>query len=401
MTSRFGWVDQDDDQRRRMLAVVELFKDEGSVDELGIGSIRDAVADALFPGTSVLQTRARYLLMIPWLLQQAAQGTGGENAAEELRRREGKLIYALLAGGETDGVIGQQAKEKLKRMPSAAYWAAIGRFGIRNVDATVEGFLRLQVSARQAGLRSVRPDDPGAAVGDDSPLLHPDLPPAPEGLLTESSFQLTAGEAEFLRERLQTTTAGSLLAWLVSHGVASDADSIWDHPLRSQFPASAQEYVDDGRRFATAVHGAALVYNRLLAERRGSDELIEEYDDLIDAWGPELEHVQPFADGWRPDHLWALLERDGRAVRPATRTFVDTWLSVVQSHGPDACRRPDMKSLVRQREIQLKGGRARLVNAGALDAWRGRSGLVRLDYRWRVARRLLTDLEAAGTQEAA
>jgi hypothetical protein len=43
-----------------------------------------------------------------------------------------------------------------------------------------------------------------------------------------------------------------------------------------------------------------------------------------------------------------------------------------------------LRALVRQREIRLKGGRARLVNAAALDAWRGRSGLVRLDYRWPV-----------------
>ena len=32
-----------------MLEVVDLFKEEGTVDELGIGSIRDALADSLFP----------------------------------------------------------------------------------------------------------------------------------------------------------------------------------------------------------------------------------------------------------------------------------------------------------------------------------------------------------------
>jgi hypothetical protein len=37
-----------------MLEVVDLFKEEGTVDELGIGSIRDARADSLFAGTSVL-----------------------------------------------------------------------------------------------------------------------------------------------------------------------------------------------------------------------------------------------------------------------------------------------------------------------------------------------------------
>ena len=34
----------------------------------------------------------------------------------------------------------------------------------------------------------------------------------------------------------------------------------------------------------------------------------------------------------------------------------------------------------------------RLVNAAALDNWAGGSGLVRLDYRWRIAHRILADI---------
>ena len=121
MASTFGWVDQDDKQRRAMLSVVELFKEAGTVDELGIGSIRDTLAEALFPGTSVLLTRARYLLLIPWLLQEVtASNSTSTEAAALLRALEGRLIHSLLKGGERDGVIGRQAKEKLKRMPSAA-----------------------------------------------------------------------------------------------------------------------------------------------------------------------------------------------------------------------------------------------------------------------------------------
>lgn len=126
-----------------MLAVVELFKDEGTVDELGIGAIRDTIADALFPGTSVLHTRPRYLLFVPWLLGRAQRSTKDASAAAaELRRLEVRLIHALLAGGETGSVIGSQAKDRLKRMPSAAYWAATARYGIRLWDTTIEGYFR-------------------------------------------------------------------------------------------------------------------------------------------------------------------------------------------------------------------------------------------------------------------
>jgi hypothetical protein len=120
-----------------------------------------AIADTLFPGTSVLHTRLRYLLFVPWLVDSVARsGMRSNQAAGELRRREIRLIRALLRGNQTDGVIGQQARAKLKRMPSAAYWAATLRFGIRTRDTSIDGFFR---KARgQAALRSFEPEgEPG------------------------------------------------------------------------------------------------------------------------------------------------------------------------------------------------------------------------------------------------
>ncbi|MEX2417466.1 MAG: DUF6361 family protein [Actinomycetota bacterium] len=38
-----------------------MFREEGSVDEIGVGVIRDAFADMFFPGTSTIQTRAPVL----------------------------------------------------------------------------------------------------------------------------------------------------------------------------------------------------------------------------------------------------------------------------------------------------------------------------------------------------
>ena len=53
-----------------MLQVVDLFREKGTVDELGLGAIRDAFSDQFFPGTSTLQSRTRYWLFVPWLYQR-------------------------------------------------------------------------------------------------------------------------------------------------------------------------------------------------------------------------------------------------------------------------------------------------------------------------------------------
>jgi hypothetical protein len=391
MTSQFAWLDHDDTQRRRMLAVVELFKEEGTIDEIGIGSIRDTIADALFPGTSVLHTRARYLLFVPWLLDRAARSAPApDRATSELRRLEVRLIHALINGGETDGVIGRQAREKLKRMPSAAYWAATHRYGIRIWDTTIEGYFR--AARAKEVLRRIEPeaDDPGVQSEDRRSGLDPYLPPAPADLLESASFELRPEDADFLTDRMLATTKGSMLAWLLAHNDTTAGEWIWAHPDSGSFPAGLARIDDHGRRFHTAIHGAALLYNLLLAERRESRDLIDAHRDAIGEWRKELAAERPF-DAWDRSDFWALLYELNPRISPLTRRFVDRWLDSVG--GDDAIADDDLlRKFVRDRELQLKGGRARLVNQAALDVWRGASGLVRLDYRWSVARRLLQDI---------
>lgn len=40
----FGWLDTDHSQRRRMLDVVDLFRERDTVDEIGVGPIRDTIS---------------------------------------------------------------------------------------------------------------------------------------------------------------------------------------------------------------------------------------------------------------------------------------------------------------------------------------------------------------------
>lgn len=65
MPSTLAWPDHDVSARDRMERVLALFEKRDTVDELGLGAIRDAFADRLFPGTSTIQTRLRYFLFIP------------------------------------------------------------------------------------------------------------------------------------------------------------------------------------------------------------------------------------------------------------------------------------------------------------------------------------------------
>lgn len=126
--SALAWIDFDQTDRDRARRIMDLFGVEDSRDELGLGSIRDALSDLMFPGTSTIQTRLRYMFFVPWLYRMAARSGG---RADQARQLEIQLITALLRGGETENVIGSEARDSLKRLPSDVYWAGLLALGIR------------------------------------------------------------------------------------------------------------------------------------------------------------------------------------------------------------------------------------------------------------------------------
>src|ERR1700681_1109047 len=120
--SAFVWLDCSEREHRKMLDVIDLFREHDTRDEFGIGSVRDAFADMLFPGTSTIMTRARYFLLVPWTYQRlekqrvrsaeiAARAQGGTGAVEPIERSD-----------DNDGNIGKVAKNTPKRLPSSVYW---------------------------------------------------------------------------------------------------------------------------------------------------------------------------------------------------------------------------------------------------------------------------------------
>ena len=124
--SVFVWLDYSERERRKMLDVVDLFGEHDTRDELGTGSVRDAFADMLFPGTSAIMTRARYFLLIPWTYQRLERSrVGSAKMAASARQAELNLVEPIEHSDDNDGNIGKVAKTALKRLPSSVYWQGL------------------------------------------------------------------------------------------------------------------------------------------------------------------------------------------------------------------------------------------------------------------------------------
>lgn len=393
MSSSFGWLDTDEQQRRKVLEIVQLFKEQGTVDEMGVGAVRDTFSNALFPGTSVLHTRLRYALFVPWLLQLAASKSTPEAMERELKRLEVGLIDSLGAGGETEGVIGRLARQKLKQVPSNVYWAMLGTWGLRTDAPSIAAFFRHAKAVRALNSRASATDDPGVWESVAHLALDPDLPDAPEGLLDRTTFELRAAEEIYLSTKIIQTAPGSLLAWLVQHEPATSGRFVWDLAEVSDLPAPLAELVDHAHRFSATINGAPLLYNLLLARKRSEAERVEGYELRIAEWKDSI-ISHDVLDGWVIDEFWDVVHRHHPRIHPLTQFFVRKWVDLVRGDH-DIARSAEAARLVAHRERQIKGGRARLVNQSALDRWRGDSGTGRLDFRWGVTRTLLEDLYAA------
>jgi hypothetical protein len=396
MPSTLTWLDHDATARERSLRILALFQEKESRDELGLGVVRDAFADRLFPGTSTIQTRLRYMLFVPWIYSSLEeQRAPAKDLPARARKREIALVEPLLASDGADGVLGRLAGGALKRLPSSVYWAGLGAWGIRRFDGSQEEYHRIidtLYARREARERRRRQE--GEELDPDPTLVtwHPRLPEPPTDFPDSVSFALTREEAEFLTDCIVTTHKDSLLSHLALRCAPAEVDFPWRHPELAGFAPEHRELLEHARRFSEVMHGAALLYNLALAELAQRAELVDEHRSRLQAWTRELD----LADlrRWSLHRFWALILEPGRTVTQATLGFISNWVGLARSSPETLAEHPSARAMVEQREQRLKGARSRFLNARARDQWSGYAGTTRLSYRWPTARSFLRDLYA-------
>ena len=392
MASTFSWLDHSDRERRKVLEALDRFKESDTRDELGLASIRDGFADLFFPGTSVLMTRARYFLFVPWHYQTIASKRFTDVDAA-VRNEELRLIHAL---GDSKGNIGKEAKGTLQRTPSSIYWNGLGQWGVRTRDLSqseLHEHLAQEDSARHGEL-SV--DDDGEPLGVGARAVwDARLPPKPEGFPKTAELALTNDEAAYLRERIRGYRRYTLLAWLLEPGHLAEADFAWMHPRVGELPIALRCDLEHARRFAETMQGAALLYNLMLARAAKSEDKVAQFEGALSGWGEELApRSRDFAE-WDRAQFWARVG-DIASVGEPTRQFVNHWYELRLWDKPgEAATDKAADGLIRTRERALKGPRARLHNTRALELWGGSSGAARLTYRWPTAYTLAKDIVEA------
>jgi len=161
-----------------------------------------------------------------------------------------------------------------------------------------------------------------------------------------------------------------------------------------QLPGELGMQVRHARNFSEAMHGASLLYNLLLAERAGEDELMEEYRDRIGTWRTLLQTREAELEEWDRSAFWELVLGTRARVPSPARQFISEWLRIALASAGNVADAEPARQLIRERELRLKGKQARLFNQDALDRWNGYAGVRQLEFRWSNAVRILEDIRA-------
>ncbi len=401
--SSLGWLDLDAMASERVGTLLRSLEEPSTLDVLGLGTVRDAFSTMLSPGTSTTQTRLRYFIFLPWIFRRFEdERVSPGDFARRLHHDEAQLIDCLRHLGSNQGVIGYTAGRDLKRMPSEIYWGGLGAWGIRRLDLSLSEYGKR--TSTLGRLRHEYDDDGNTTRRAVSMWMV--MPPRPEDFLQGNiTFELRLEEAQFLADCFRRYHPDSLLAVLcgMPH-VANGVDYPWDLPTHG-LPDRLVETLHHARCFSELTVGPQHVYNMLLA-RRAREEFGWDTHDLeadqrerLEDWSRLIDDRHYELHSWVANlpEFWRVLA--GRRVGAGTQGFVYEVVRRAVTDPVGFADDPVIHTHIRDREIRLKGKRARLAHRTALEHWNQAQVGGQLNYRWPVTQSYLADIAAAGLQD--
>ncbi len=403
MGSFISWLDHSEEDQRRVREMLQLFSDKDTVDDLGLGTVRDAISNALFPGTSVIQTRARYFLFIPWIFRRAerrhphqlvAKATDMERSAHRRPQR----------GRRPRGPDRRRRRAKRPHPPLGDFlgWA----HSLRHLPRAVPE----HPPVRPPCCRGLAAADTEDEIGDRAPAFwQREIPDAPPDFFSfkSANFELTRNESEWLCERIISSDRSAQHESLLTAYVKDlrrgrplgAVDAVWDATLPTDTAEAIARLVHHAEHFSCAAHGAALLYNLELAEERrrtGREETDatsrDDYRERLDEWRAHARRVRLATWAENIDDFWDCILDQGARIPPRTRRFVDEWAGFLASDTANIASSATARTLVHDRELEHKRGQARLANRKRLDDWAGNAGTAPLAFRWTQVQRMLTDI---------
>ncbi len=255
----------------------------GVRDEIGFLLVHGGYANRFFPGTSVLHTRLRYALFIPWMYADLQRDAGKQDVARRVVEVETRLAGRLK---NEAGTIGSRSyPNPTSQPPTFAYWTALQTWGL--VKPRPDGSRRSKAEihralARRGSLFRMQ-DDEGHSLEEVSDFFirTPDPPDAWHRPHLPINFALSSAERVFLRQQLLgvmkpgegTPSYLSRLAENISELDLDRADHAWSKSVSKYADAEDQAALKRARVAAALADVGRAIYAALVEALREEDGL--------------------------------------------------------------------------------------------------------------------------------
>lgn len=415
--SELGWIDFSPDDRNKVSTILSMMAEKGTLDELGIGRIRDAYSDALFPGISTIQTRAKYFIIIPRIFRDYQELTSAKKRRYKdlqsyLKERENEVakVLATVHSEDVTGIIGRTRIDTggVDRRPSVIYWNGLRKFGIVKTELSFSDFCRdLECSDTASENKLVENED---GADDNHVLKTRGVVSLPGGHSNDSndwfsekklSIYLSLEEANFLKEIFSNkeAIANSVLAQLFKNNLVNKAlsdignEKVADFDVltdllttNSKVSEQCKKTIILANEFSLAMEGPHIRFNFLLARNNKNELKVEEYDQAFKDWKEDVTQKKLFKAGCAERWLSGYDHSFARLGNSKAGTFVKKVCELMQSNGSVE----QLDKLIEKRALDNKPGNSLLLKKVEIKEW---IGIQRLNYRWGTAKNILQDIQ--------
>ena len=382
-----GWIDFSKTERNKVLSVLDLLGEKGVLDEMGIAPIRDAYSDLFFPGTSTIQTRAKYFLIVPYAFRDLE--FNNQYTYSKLRKTfndtEERCAHVFLdINPDENGVIGKrsiQSNSWVQRTPASIYWAGLRKYHIFKGKMSIDQYIKYVTVQKQdrsnnvnMGNRSDESHDDENA-GDAQKIHYFNIPTYKRDWFDSLDMNLTYDEGQFLKNQIIESCPDSLMAHVLKDDVKEflDIPSFADlHTLIGRFPEDIRANFWNAKDFSDFCFALRVVYNMIVSENKNK-RASEIYSTL------DFEDISKIdVDG--------IMNTFG-IFNPYLRKFLKDSREAMANNDLD-----ELKNIIQRREVFLKGiNRSKTAHPGEYGADEWFAGEY-LNYRFNVARDIMADI---------
>ena len=295
---KIGYIHTNKEEQARVMQVVKMLSEPVALDELGIGRLRDAFSDLMFPGISTLQKHMKYFSLLPQLYRKATEKRYNRPSEvhAEIIRLERIMTKNLYDGSEDkrgitgSEVINQNSNNYVKYDPAYIYNSGLQTFEIlRNpqIEELIYSTSK-QIHSQPKRYKSDNEDNNDDTDEKSGVYQFCSFPNVNYDFTVSCSTTLTKEDKDFIVDHILKAKAcqGTLLRYIVENE---------DLPLADSFPGieanllpeslrTLQRYATQFSDFMYIIH---LRYNCIYSKENGGivdEKILAKFKEELDCY---------------------------------------------------------------------------------------------------------------------